>query len=110
MAGGRGTVWTLEHGDDLNANLVRLVGGNIGEHTNDEVDVLMLGVSGAGAVEVEGQRHELGRGALVFVPRGARRSVHAGPEGLAYLSVHRRRGPLAVGGPEESGAKKEGGS
>jgi len=86
-------------------------GGGIGEHANDEVDVLVVSVTGDGAVEVEGRRHGLGPGKLVFVPRGARRSVHAGPAGLAYLSVHRRRGPLAVGvGQGERDARKEDGA
>ena len=46
-----GVVWTLEAGEDLNANLVRFgPGRGVGEHVNDEVDVLVLGVSGSGIV------------------------------------------------------------
>jgi quercetin dioxygenase-like cupin family protein len=100
VAGGRaGVVWALEGSGDLNANLVRFdAGGGVGEHVNDEVDVLFVGVAGAGSVRVEGVEHPLSAGTLVFVPRGVRRSTVALSGGLAYLTVHRRRGPLRIGG------------
>jgi len=40
----------------------------------------------------------LSAGRLVFAPRGAPRSTGALSEGFAYLTVHRRRGPLRIGG------------
>jgi quercetin dioxygenase-like cupin family protein len=96
--GGSGTVWTLEGSEDLNANLVRLPeGGRIGEHVNLDVDVLVVGVSGYGTVEVEGRRHEVSPGRVVFLPKGIRRSISGGEGGVAYLSVHRRKGPLGIG-------------
>lgn len=53
MAGGEGVVWALRAGEDLNANLVRFgAGRGVGEHINDEVDVIFVGVSGSGFVEV----------------------------------------------------------
>ena len=98
-AGREGVIWTLEGSVDLNANLVRFeAGGGVGEHVNDEVDVLFVGVSGSGTVEVDGEEHPLSGGTLVFAPRGARRSVRSASEDFAYLSVHRRRGPLQIGG------------
>lgn len=98
-AGREGVVWTLEGSGDLNVNLVRFeVGGGVGEHVNDEVDVLIVGVSGSGSVSVDGEVHPVSVGVMVFVPRGARRSTRAMPEDFAYLSVHRRRGPLRIGG------------
>ena len=94
-----GVVWTLEGSEDLNANLVRFeAGGGVGEHVNDEVDVLIVGVSGSGSVRVDGEEHPVSNGVMVFVQRGARRSTRAASEGFAYLSVHRRRGPLQIGG------------
>ena len=98
-AGGQeGTIWSLEAGSDLNANLVRFgVGRGVGEHVNDEVDVVFVGVSGAGDVQVDGREHALGAGKLVFVPKGARRSTRGGSEDFAYLTVHGRRGPLRIG-------------
>lgn len=93
-----GAVWTLQESGDLNANLVRFEArGGVEEHVNDEVDVIFVGVSGSGSVEVNGERYTLGPGRLVFVGKGARRSTRAAAGGLAYLTVHRRRGPLRIG-------------
>jgi len=98
MAGGEGVVWALGAGEDLNANLVRFgAGRGVGEHANEEIDVVFVGVSGSGCVEVDGEKHALDAGKLVFVPRGSWRSTRAGPEGFAYLTVHRRRGPIRIG-------------
>jgi quercetin dioxygenase-like cupin family protein len=94
-----GVIWTLEGSGDLNANLVRFDrGGGVGEHLNDEVDVLFLGVAGSGIVRVGGEEHPLSAGRLVFVPRGVGRSTVALFDGFAYLTVHRRRGPVKLGG------------
>lgn len=96
--GRAGTVWTLAESEDLNANLVRFpVGSGVEEHVNDEVDVLVLGVSGEGEVVVEGKEHALSAGVLVFVPRGTRRSTRGASEDFAYLSVHRKRGGVRIG-------------
>ncbi len=92
-------IWALEESGDLNANLVRFdAGGGVEEHVNDEVDVLFVGVAGSGTVRVEGEEHALSAGTLVFVPKGVRRSTRASPDGFAYLTVHRRRSPLRIGG------------
>jgi quercetin dioxygenase-like cupin family protein len=65
---------------------------------NEELDVVFVGVAGAGFVRVEEEEHPLSAGTLVFVPRGARRSTLASSDDFAYLTVHRRRGPLRIGG------------
>jgi len=92
-------IWALEESGELNANLVRFdAGGGVEEHVNDEVDVLFVGVAGWGTVRVDGEGHALSAGTLVFVPKGARRSTGASSDGFAYLTVHRRRGPLRIGG------------
>jgi quercetin dioxygenase-like cupin family protein len=95
---GDGVQWALAGSDDLNANLVALgPDGEIGEHVNDAVDVLVVVLAGAGSMTVEDDRHPLAAGGVVLVPRGARRRIDAGDDGLRYLTVHRRRGPLAIG-------------
>lgn len=95
---GPGTVWTEREGRDLNANLVRfLEGEGVGEHVNREVDVLFVGVSGSGTVEVDGRGHALGPGILVLAPRGARRATRSASDDFSYLTVHRRRGPVRLG-------------
>ncbi len=69
-ARGSGTVWTQREGRDPNANLVRFSQGeSVGEHVNGEVDVLFVGVSGSGVVEVDGREHALGPGVLILAPK-----------------------------------------
>ena len=100
-----GVLWA-HAGADLNANLVLLTpGAGVPAHVNDEVDVLLVGVAGAGAVEVDGRRHDLGEGRALVIPRGARRAIAATAARFAYLSCHRRRGglwPAGLPGPGES--------
>ncbi len=96
--GRSGVVWSLPHGGDLDANLVHLdPGGAIGAHVNDDVDVLVSGIAGRGHLVVDGTSFELHGDVLAMVPKGSRREVLAGAEGITYLSIHRRRGPLAIG-------------
>jgi quercetin dioxygenase-like cupin family protein len=98
--GRTGVVWSLQESGDLNVNLVRFTEGEgVGEHVNDEVDVLLVGVSGSGEVRINGRLHCLSGGTLIFIPKGARRSTHGISADFAYLTVHRRRGPLRVGVP-----------
>jgi quercetin dioxygenase-like cupin family protein len=95
---GNGVHWTLEPEGDLNVNLVRLdPGEEVGAHGNSEVDVLVVGLAGTGHVVLEERTVALGPSTVVLLPKGARRSIHAGPEGLGYLTVHRRRGGLTIG-------------
>lgn len=94
---GAGTVWTLTEGEDLNANLVCFPDGQgVGEHTNSEVDVLIVGVSGYGVVAVDGEELTLSSGMLILISKGARRWTRSASRDFAYLSIHRRRGPLRI--------------
>jgi mannose-6-phosphate isomerase-like protein (cupin superfamily) len=94
---GDGVHWALAGSGDLNANLVRLDPGHaIGEHGNDEVDVLVVVLAGTGRLTVDGEAIDLAPHVAVHVPKGARRSVAAGEQGLAYLTTHRRRGPPGI--------------
>jgi quercetin dioxygenase-like cupin family protein len=94
-----GVVWSLKQGDEINLNLVRFPAGRgVSEHVNEELDVLIVGVSGSGLVEMNGYEHHLRAGTVAFVPKGARRSTRSESGDFAYLTVHRRRGPLQIGG------------
>jgi quercetin dioxygenase-like cupin family protein len=96
--GQTGVIWTLRESSDLNANLVRFEAGKgVGEHINDEVDVIFVGVSGTGSVLTNGEERRLSAGTLVLVRKGTRRSTLALSEGFSYLTVHLRRGPLQLG-------------
>jgi quercetin dioxygenase-like cupin family protein len=97
-ASGDGVHWTLERDSELNANLVRLEPGHVvGQHTNDEVDVVLLVLAGRGHVVLDTTTVTLTPNVVVHLPKGVARAIHAAPDGLAYLTVHRRRGGLAIG-------------
>ena len=72
-------------------------GQGVGEHVNDEVDVVIVGVRGSGLVEVDGEEHALSAGILMFIPKGVRRSTCSATADFAYLTVHKRLGPLRIG-------------
>ncbi|OLO35495.1 hypothetical protein PZ61_0215275 [Streptomyces sp. MNU77] len=102
--GARGALWHLaEPGRELDANLVRLPpGAEVGEHQEDVLDVLLVVLEGAGSVRAGaegGQVLELGPGTALWLPRTSRRALAAGPDGLVYLTVHRRRPGLAIKPP-----------
>jgi quercetin dioxygenase-like cupin family protein len=95
--GHSGAVWSLPHGGDLDANLVRLDSdGAIESHVNNEVDVLIAVVAGCGQLSIDGTAHELIGDMVAFVPKGTRRSIGAGAHGMSYLSIHLRREPLGI--------------
>jgi quercetin dioxygenase-like cupin family protein len=96
--GGRsGAVWSLPHGGDLDGNLVRIEpDGAIDPHVNAEVDVLISVVAGHGHLVVDGISRELRGDMVALVPKGTRRSIGAGADGISYLSIHRRREPLGI--------------
>ncbi|MGP4111291.1 cupin domain-containing protein [Streptomyces sp. 4N509B] len=83
----------------LDANLVRLrPGASITEHVEADLDVLVCVTAGSGRLDADGRATELAPGGLAWLPRGTARAVTAGPDGLSYLTVHRRRPGLAVRG------------
>jgi quercetin dioxygenase-like cupin family protein len=96
-----GAAWKLaEPARDLDANIVRLrPGGSIGRHAGPDLDVLLLILDGTGRLNTAAGPVELRQGALLWLPRRSEREFTAGPGGLAYLTVHRRRQSLVVGPP-----------
>ena len=106
---GRGPAWGTAS-EELNATLlVWRPGEGQPEHVNEERDVALVVLEGAGLLVVDGAEHTLTAGALVIVPRGTRRSLVAGAEGLRCLTVHRRRGGLGIApratGPEQASGR-----
>jgi quercetin dioxygenase-like cupin family protein len=97
---GEGALWRLAFEQrHLDANVVRLrAGKRIDTHTGPDLDVLMLAVEGSGEVVTDDAAVPLAAGALIWLPRRSRRSIVAGPDGLAYLTVHPRRPGLRIGG------------
>jgi quercetin dioxygenase-like cupin family protein len=94
---GEGPVWGLAS-DDLNATLLAWPAGHeVAEHTNDELDVLLVVLGGTGTVSVDGRSHPVAEQHALLIPKGSSRWIRAGDAGLRYLSIHRRRGPLQIG-------------
>ncbi len=87
-------VWGHQ-GEDLNVNLLVLVRGEgVAVHVNREVDVLVVGVTGEGVVEVDGTPHAVAVGTALVVPKGSVRAIRAAGDRFAYLTCHRRRAGL----------------
>jgi quercetin dioxygenase-like cupin family protein len=100
---GDGVRWSLQGGDDLNVNLAHLdPGSRVESHINLEVDVVFVVLDGDGRLSVDVTDHELAPHVLALAPRGTERSIGAGPSGLTYLTIHKRRSPLQVAGARQS--------
>lgn len=94
--GGRAVLWALVT-EDMNVNLVAWPAGDgVAEHVNDAVDVLLVVVTGSMSVRIGSLAHTVGKGQAIAVPKGAARSITAGSDGVRYLTVHGRRGPLVI--------------
>jgi quercetin dioxygenase-like cupin family protein len=104
----RGPIWTLQS-EDLNVNLLALPNGQgVAEHTNAEVDVLLVGIDGEGMVELEGDRHSLRAGQALLIPKGMRRAIRGIGEHFTLLTCHRRRAGLwPAGAPRPSSQRTE---
>lgn len=82
---------------DLNATLLCWKSGDgVAEHINAERDVLIVIIDGSGLASIDGHPHALHPHQAILIARGARRQITAGSDGLRYLSIHRRRGPLQI--------------
>jgi hemerythrin-like domain-containing protein/quercetin dioxygenase-like cupin family protein len=94
--GGSGPVWGAES-EELNATLLYWQAGEgPTEHVNVERDVLVVVLAGSVIVSTDEDEHELAAGEATIIGKGRRRKISAGPEGVRYLSVHRRRPPLQI--------------
>jgi quercetin dioxygenase-like cupin family protein len=88
--------WTVEN--QLQANLVRLEpDAVVDEHTERELDVLLVVVAGDGALYADGRERWVAAPAVVSLPAGTRRAILAGSGGLAYVTAHRRRTGMRIG-------------
>ncbi|RII17623.1 hypothetical protein DSC45_12045 [Streptomyces sp. YIM 130001] len=106
----QGAVWRLaEQGRGLDANLVRLnPGATVGEHSDDVLDVLLVVLEGSGTLGSTEGTEELRPHTVAWLPRGSRRRLQAGDEGLVYLTAHRRREGLQIGGTVTAAASEGG--
>jgi quercetin dioxygenase-like cupin family protein len=103
-----GALWRLEEpARQLDANLVRLpASAAVAAHSEPDVDVLLMVVDGGGTLETGGEVLDLAPHSLIWLPRGSRRAIGAGPTGLAYLTAHRARPGMAVRLPRDPGVRR----
>jgi uncharacterized cupin superfamily protein len=95
---GTGPLWGMASAD-LNATLLAWPPGHeVVEHTTSELDVLLVVLEGGGMAKIDEREHGLVPGSALLVEKGSSRAIRAGADGLRYLSVHMRRGPLQVAG------------
>jgi quercetin dioxygenase-like cupin family protein len=57
---------------------------------------MMVVLAGSATVTIDGEEQPVHAGEALIVEKGRRRGISAGPDGVRYLSVHRRRGPLQI--------------
>ncbi|MFH8935526.1 cupin domain-containing protein [Streptomyces griseosporeus] len=97
-SGATGALWKLaESGRQLDANVVRLdPGTRVAPHIEPDLDVLLVVVAGDGTLDGGGVPQDLTEGAVVWLPHGSTRGITAGDDGLAYLTVHRRRPGMQI--------------
>lgn len=97
QADGNGVAWSTSP-EGLHVNLVALEpGGEIGEHRNDALDVVVIAINGDLVASVDGTEVTVPPNAAVVVPRGARRRLTAGAGGARYLTVHAGRPAMQIG-------------
>ena len=88
---GTGPLWGMAS-SDLNATLLAWPAGHeLPEHANPERDVLLVILEGSGTARVDGDQHALSCGNALLIPKGTKRAIHTGGDGIRYLSVHLRR-------------------
>jgi hemerythrin-like domain-containing protein len=93
---GRGPSWSIDT-DDLNATLLVWDSGEGSpEHVNAELDVLILVLAGSATVTINGDPYATQAGDAIVLTKGSSRRIVAGPHGVRYVSVHRRRAPLQI--------------
>ncbi|MCX4552763.1 hypothetical protein OG204_02905 [Streptomyces sp. NBC_01387] len=99
--GQRGALWRLtDPARQLDSNTIRLAPGTgVAGHVEPDLDVLLCVLDGDGQLETAEGQQELRPGTLAWLPRGVRRALTAGPGGLVYLTVHRRRAGLSIASP-----------
>ena len=98
MTQSTGVAWRLDEvGRQLDANVLNLTAGQtIGTHADVDLDVLLVILAGSGSMTTKAEPLHLAPGKLVWLPRGSDHGLVAGIDGLAYLTVHRRRQGMQI--------------
>ena len=82
---------------DLNATLLAWPpGGGTPAHINSETDIVLVVLEGIAEIENDSTMTRVRAGEVVVLDKGVRRRVTAGPNGVRYLTVHRRRNAIGI--------------
>ncbi|MEV4333007.1 cupin domain-containing protein [Streptomyces sp. NPDC049597] len=113
-----GAVWRLDPAArQLDANVIRVLpGDSVARHVEPDLDVLLCVLTGSGELTVGDEVQRLEPGCVAWLPHGIGRALAAGPDGLVYVTAHRRRAglsirpaapaaPAAPGGPAAEGGE-----
>lgn len=65
-------------------------------HVNNERDVVLVVLHGSAQLELDGVVQNVQAGDVAVLVKGSTRAVTAGPEGVRYVTVHRRRPGLSI--------------
>jgi uncharacterized cupin superfamily protein len=99
---GTGPLWGMAS-NDLNATLlVWPPDYEVAQHTNTDLDVLLIVLEGGGVALIDEAAHALSPGYALLIPKGSSRAIRSGAVGVRYVSVHSRRGPLQIEAPEQA--------
>lgn len=110
-AASTGVAWRLaEAGRQLDANVLNLrAGTRIDPHAEPDLDVLVVVIAGSGTLTTDSGPLPLTPGSVVWLPHGSARALDAGPDGLSYLTTHRRRPGMQIRpGPPRAGIRSTG--
>ncbi|MBT2364114.1 cupin domain-containing protein [Streptomyces sp. ISL-10] len=93
-----GAVWRLDPAArQLDANVIRVAPRDrVDRHVEPDLDVLLCVLTGSGELTVGGETQRLERGCVAWLPHGTERALAAGPDGLVYVTAHRRRPGLSI--------------
>ncbi|NWF29323.1 cupin domain-containing protein [Streptomyces sp. PKU-EA00015] len=102
-----GAVWRLDPAArQLDANVIRVLpGDSVARHVEPDLDVLLCVLAGSGELTVGDEAQRLGPGCVAWLPHGTERALAAGPDGLVYVTAHRRRPGLSIR-PAEAGTPR----
>lgn len=93
-----GVLWKVQaRTRDLDSNVIAIAAGEgIAAHRGPELDVIIHVLAGSGSLTTERDTVEMRPGDLLWLPRGSKRALTAGDDGLRYLTVHQRRQSLLL--------------
>ena len=91
-----GPVWGVAT-EDLNATILEWPSSaGPGVHVHNERDVVLAVLAGSVEIELDGGVRRAAAGEVVVIEKGSSRRISAGPDGVRYLTVHRKRAGLAI--------------